>query len=98
MGIELAVDLAKLTAAELRIQQALAIYRQAVAKAKAAAAALLADWEGDAAEAFRAEQENAYRWHACIIEVVESFIDELIRTIQKYEDALQKIKDAITNH
>lgn len=95
MSIELAVDLAKLAMAEVEIQKALAIYRTAVDKAKTAAAELCANWEGDAANSFEQEQANAYKWHMSIVDVVETFIGELERTIQKYREAEEKIKGLI---
>ena len=95
MGIGLAVDLAKLAMAEMEIQRALAIYRSAVDKAKAAAAELRANWEGDAANTFEREQATAYQWHMSIVDVITSFIGELERTIQKYREAEEKIKGMI---
>lgn len=95
MGIELAVDLAKLAAAEIEIQKALEIYRQAVAKAKNAAEALKANWEGDAANEFEREQANAYKWHLCIFDVISAFIDELERAIQTYREYEERIKALI---
>lgn len=93
--VELAVDLAKLAAAEMEIQRALAIYREAVNKAKAAAEALLANWEGDAANEFEREQANAYKWHVSIFDVVLSFIRELEQTIKKYEEYEERVKSLI---
>ncbi|MDE7244336.1 MAG: hypothetical protein K2O18_10240 [Oscillospiraceae bacterium] len=95
MMIELAVDLAKLAMAEAEIQKALAIYREAVAKAKAAAEALLAQWEGDAANEFEREQANAYRWHLCIFDVIGGFLNELEQAIRKYREYDEKIKALI---
>ena len=95
MTVELAVDLAKLAAAEIKIQQALATYRSAVEKAKTAAAALRASWEGDAAQAFENEQANAYKWHLCIFDVIEAFISELEHAIQKYREYEERIKALI---
>lgn len=96
-GIELAVDLAKLAMAEAEIQKALAIYRQAVAKAKAAAEALCEKWEGDAASEFAREQGVAYQWHMSIVDIITSFIGELERTIKMYQEAQEKIKSLITS-
>ena len=93
--IELAVDLAKLAMAEAEIQKALGIYREAVGKAKAAAAVLCAEWEGDAASEFEREQANAYKWHLCIFDVIEAFIDELEQTIRKYREYEEKVKALI---
>lgn len=95
MTVELAVDLAKLAMAEVEIQKALAIYREAVNKAKNAAAELRANWEGDAANTFEQEQATAYQWHMSIVDVITTFIGELERTIQKYREAEEKIKGLI---
>lgn len=95
MSVALAVDLAKLAMAEMEIQKALAIYRQAVDKAKTAAAALRADWEGDAAQQFEQEQANAYKWHMSIVDIITAFISELTSTIQKYQEAQDQIKALI---
>lgn len=95
MTVALAVDLAKLAMAEAEIQKALAIYRSAVDKAKTAAEALRADWEGDAAEAFEREQANAYKWHVCILDIISAFISELERAIQKYRESEDRIKALI---
>jgi len=93
--IELAVDLAKLAAAEVEIQRALAIYREAVNKSKVAAAALLENWEGDAANEFEREQANAYKWHLCIFDVISAFIDELEQAIKTYQEYEERIKALI---
>jgi len=93
--IELAVDLAKLAMAETEIQKALAIYRAAVDKAKTAAAALCANWEGDAANEFEREQANAYKWHMSIVDIITSFIQELERTIRVYQEYEEKVKSLI---
>ena len=93
--IELAVDLAKLAAAEVEIQRALAIYREAVNKSKIAAAALLENWEGDAANEFEREQANAYKWHLCIFDVISGFIDELEQAIKTYREYEERIKTMI---
>lgn len=93
--IDLAVDLAKLAAAEVEIQRALAIYREAVNKAKAAAEALLENWEGDAANEFEREQANAYKWHLCIFDVISSFINELEQAIKTYQEYEERIKALI---
>lgn len=94
-GIELAVDLAKMTMAEVEIQKALATYRSAVEKAKVAAAALRANWDGDAAQAFENEQANAYKWHLCIFDIIDAFISELERAIRTYREYEEKIKALI---
>lgn len=93
--IELAVDLAKLAAAELEIQKALAIYREAVNKAKTAAEALVENWEGDAANEFAREQANAYKWHLCIFDVITGFISELEQAIKTYQEYEERIKALI---
>lgn len=93
--VELAVDLVQLARAEAEIQKALAIYRQAVEKAKRAAEALLRDWEGDAATAFSEEQANAYKWHLCIFDIINAFIAELENAIRKYREYEEKIKNLI---
>ena len=93
--IELAVDLAKLAMAEAEIQKALETYRVAVGKAKAAAAALRADWEGDAANEFEREQANAYKWHMSIVDIITSFIRVLERAIQMYREYEEKVKSLI---
>ena len=93
--IELAVDLAKLAMAEAEIQKALATYRVAVDKAKTAAAALCANWEGDAADEFEREQAEAYKWHMSIVDVITSFIRELERAIQTYQEYEEKVKSLI---
>ena len=95
MSIELAVDLAKLAAAEAEIQKALAIYREAVDKAKNAAEALAENWEGDAASEFAREQANAYKWHLSIFDVITAFISELEQAIQKYREYEDQIKALI---
>ena len=95
MSVALAVDLAKLAMAEMEIQKALATYRQAVNNAKAAAEALCADWEGDAAQQFEHEQANAYKWHVNIFDVITAFMGELTKTIQKYQEAQDTIKALI---
>lgn len=93
--IELAVDLAKLAMAEAEIQKALATYRVAVDKAKTAAEALRANWEGDAANAFEQEQANAYKWHMSIVDIITSFIRELERAIRAYQEYEEKVKSLI---
>ena len=95
LSIELAVDLAKMAMAELEIQKALEIYRRAVDKAKTAAAALKANWEGDAANEFEREQANAYKWHVCIIDIIGAFISELERAIRTYREYEERIKALI---
>ena len=92
---ELAVDLAKMAMAEVEIQKALTIYRSAVDKAKTAAAALLQDWEGDAAQAFETEQANAYKWHVCIFDIIDAFIRELENAIKTYREYEERIKALI---
>ena len=67
----------------------------AVGKAKAAAAALRADWEGDAANEFEREQANAYKWHMSIVDIITSFIRELERAIQMYREYEEKVKSLI---
>lgn len=93
-----AVEAAKLGAAEAEILQAVAAYREAVRQAKSAGDALAADWAGDAREMFVAEQENAYRWHISISDIVSTFAETLKDTASKYQNAEQTIKSLIQNN
>lgn len=82
-----AVEVAKLTTAEVEILQAVMAYKAAVEKAKAAAEELGAKWEGDAREAFMAEQEKAYRWHMSISDIVRAFAEALKSAATNYMNA-----------
>jgi uncharacterized protein YukE len=90
-----AVEAAKLAAAEAEILQAVAAYKEAVDRAKSAADALAADWEGDAREVFVTEQESAYRWHISISDIVSTFAATLKDTASKYQEAEQTIMNLI---
>lgn len=92
------VEAAKLTAAEVEIIQAVAAYKEAANKAKAAGDALAAKWEGDAREAFVAEQENAYRWHISISDIVSAFAETLKSVASRYEEAERNVSSIIKNH
>ena len=93
-----AVEAAKLAAAEAEILQAIAEYKAAVEKAKAAGEALAADWAGDAREVFVAEQEKAYGWHISISDIVWTFAQTLKATAEKYVNAEQAITNIIRDH
>lgn len=93
--IGLAVEVAKLSIAEAEILQAVAAYRSAVDKAKSAAEALGANWEGDARETFMAEQEKAYNWHMSISDIVSAFAEALKSAATRYERVEQEIKCVI---
>ncbi len=93
-----AVEAAKLTVAEAEILQAVAAYKAAVDKARAAADALSAQWEGEAREVFVAEQEKAYRWHISISDIVSAFAETLKAVSCKYESAEQEVTNCIKSH
>lgn len=90
-----AVEAAKLAIAEAEILKAVQAYREATDKAKAAGDALAANWEGEAQKVFVAEQENAYRWHISIADIVSSFASTLKDTASKYQEAEQTITNII---
>lgn len=85
------VDFVDLVSAEVKIQQALADYREAVRQAKAAGDELAAEWEGEAREAFVAEQEKAYQWQIKMIDIVKAVILAIKGACQKYREAEENV-------
>ena len=96
--IEWAVEAAKLATAEAEILRAVAAYRTAANRAKTAADALAANWEGDAQKVFVEEQAKAYRWHISISDIVSAFAETLKSAAAKYLEAEQQIKNLISNN
>ena len=93
--IEWAVEAVKLATSEAEILRAVAAYRTAANRAKTAADALAANWEGDAQKVFVEEQSKAYRWHVSISDIVSAFAETLKSVAAKYQEAEQQIKNLI---
>ena len=64
----LKVTISELEAAANNLKAAVENYGQATTATKAAADTVSAGWEGDAREAFVAEQENAIQWYRQVAE------------------------------
>lgn len=95
---EVAVQAAKLMAAENEILQAVAEFRTAAKDAKLAGDNLAADWTGDAREAFVAEQAKAYDWQLKISDIVDAFAFSIRKTVEKYQQAEEQIRNLIGNN
>lgn len=61
----------------------------------AAAQELLAQWKGDAAEAFRAEQEQFKNWSIDMLKVVQEFFRIVNSIIQKYQEMEDTVRGKI---
>lgn len=92
MNFSWAADLGALISATVNIQLALDDYRDAVRQAKAAGDELAAEWEGEAREAFVAEQEKAYQWHIEMIDIVVAIIIAINGAKKSYEEVEDKVK------
>lgn len=85
--IGLTADLVTLVQSGREITQAVSVYKSTVDKAKAAAQDLGSKWEGDARDAFMAEQEKAYNWHMNIADIAWAFGEALEHAAEQYESA-----------
>ena len=86
------VQIAELSAAAAKMNEALEAYRQSTVDVKTAAADLASKWEGAAKDAFVNDQENAYNWYVSLTDVVYAIIEEARRCIDRYREAEERLK------
>ncbi len=84
---------AQLRQASRQISQAKSIIDSSSKACDAAAMALLASWEGAAADAFRAEQLNFKNWITKMLEVIQ----EVITFVDKANSAYSNVDDIVKN-
>lgn len=92
MSMTLLVQVAELSAAAAKMNEAMETYRQATGDVKAAAADIASKWEGAAKDAFVADQDNAYNWYVSLTDVVFAIIEEAQRCIERYREAEERLK------
>lgn len=92
MSMTLLVQVAELSAAAAKMNEALDSYREATTEVKNAAEDIASKWEGAAKDAFVADQNQAYNWYASLTDVVFAIIEEARRCIQRYQDAEDRLK------
>lgn len=95
-GLELLlVQATELLGAVRDMNKALETYNDAVEQCKTAANDLAAKWEGAAKEAFVSFEEDAYRWHHLILDVVRQMIDTIHKVIDLYENMENAVKNVV---
>ncbi|MGN0802979.1 MAG: WXG100 family type VII secretion target [Candidatus Faecivicinus sp.] len=95
MSMTILVQIAELSAAAAKMNEALEAYRQATGDVKTAAADLASKWEGAAKDAFVNDQENAYNWYVSLTDVVYAIIEEARRCIDRYREAEERLKSVM---
>lgn len=78
------VTISEVRNAASKLQAALADFEQATNNTKAAADTLCSMWEGDARNAFAAEQEKNVAWFGQMAKIVETYISALNVAAEAY--------------
>lgn len=79
------VNISEVRSAATKLQQSLAEFGSATNATKAAADYLCDSWEGDARDAFAAEQERVVQWFHEMEQIVETYINALNTAANVYE-------------
>ena len=96
MGMKLFVQMVELLQASAKMNEAMERYNEAKEAVQKAAETLASNWEGDAREAFWANQQEAYGWYSQIMLVVLEIIDLVKKVAQEYRDAEDRIKSIVS--
>ena len=68
-------------------------YNEAIEMTRAAAEELAANWEGDAKEAFVADQMEALRWYGGLRDVAAAVVDAIRQNSRRYSDTASRLAD-----
>jgi len=92
-GMDLFVHFAELEACCRKLQQAIDYYNEAIEMTRAAAEELAANWEGDAKDAFVADQMEALRWYGGLRDVAAAVVEAIRQNSRRYSDTASRLAD-----
>ena len=92
-AMRLLVNAIELSQAAAKMNEAMEVYNEAIETVKTAAADLASKWEGDAQQAFVANQEEAYNWYTSIHAVVIYIIETVQKVIEMYNQTEENLKN-----
>ena len=89
------VTISEMQNAASKIAQAASDFLDTANAVNQAAQALSSTWEGDSQVAFQEEQTKANEWYNKMVEIVNTYVDNLTKTAQKYSEADEQATAAI---
>ena len=92
-GMTIFVQFAELLECCEHLRKAIEYYNEAIEMTRRAAEDLASKWEGDAKEAFVADQQNALRWYGSLRDVAEAVVEAIKQNRSRYMDTASRLAD-----
>ena len=92
-GMTIFVQFAELLECCEHLRKAIEYYNEAIEMTRRAAEDLASKWEGDAKEAFVADQQNALRWYGSLRDVAEAVVEAIKQNRNRYMDTASRLAD-----
>lgn len=92
-GMTIFVQFGELLECCEHLRKAIEYYNEAIEMTRRAAEDLASKWEGDAKEAFVADQENALRWYGSLRDVAEAVVEAIKQNRSRYMDTASHLAD-----
>lgn len=76
-----------------KLRQAIEYYNEAIGMTRGAAEELASKWEGEAKDAFVADQQNALRWYGALSSLAEAVAEAITQSGKRYSDTASHLAD-----